>query len=99
MKRIIAWLGAGVLGMATGALAQAVPQASSTAQTSSDATGTAGPKTKTTDSAAPSPGPGAGKDDAAMAGEAGGGMRAPQKAKRGPRRPKQPPPLRSQLAA
>lgn len=99
MKRIIAWLGAGVLGMATGALAQAVPQASSTAQTSSDATGTAGPKPKATDSAAPSADQVAGKDDAAMAGKASGEMRAPKKAKRAARRQKQPRSLESELAA
>ena len=95
MKRIIAWFGAAVLGMATGALAQA----SSTAQTSSDATGTAGPKPKATDPAAPSRGQVAGKDDAAMAGKASDQMRAPRKAKRAARREKRPRSLESELAA
>jgi len=99
MKRIIAWLGVAVLAVATGALAQAPAQASSTAQTSSDATGTAGPKPKATDSTAPSADRVAGKDDAAMAGKASGEMRAPKKAKRAARRQTQPRSLESELAS
>jgi hypothetical protein len=99
MKRMIAWLGAAVLAMATGALAQAPAQASSTAQTSSDATGTAGPKPEATDSAAPSRGQVAGTDDAAMAGKASDQTRAPKKAKRAARREKQPRSLESELSA